>query len=160
MGAGLRRSEVEALDLSDYDRATGALTVRNGKGNKARTAYATNGSRDALEAWIAARGTAPGPLFMPVLKNGAIARRRLSDEAIWGTLNKRARQSGIAKLSPHDLRRTFISQLLDAGADLVSVQHLAGHATVTTTSRYDRRGEAAKLKAAELLHVPYIGRLP
>ncbi len=78
-GAGMRRSEVVALDLADYDRITGALTVRSGKGHKARTAYATNGSRRALEAWITARGLEAGPLFMPVDKAGQIIRCRLSN---------------------------------------------------------------------------------
>lgn len=155
-GAGLRRSEVVGLDLKDYDPETGGLTVRQGKGRKDRTGYATNGAQEALDAWLGIRGSEPGALFFPVDKGGTVRHRRMTDQAVLTILRKRADQAGVPPFSPHDMRRTFISDLLDNGADLVTVQHLAGHANVSTTARYDRRGERAKKKAAELLHVPFV----
>ena len=154
-GVGLRRSEVVALDREDYDAESGELRVRNGKGKKARLSYAGRGVREALDDWMQLRGDAPGPLFLPILKSGRLVERRLTDQAILTLLMKRAREAGVKHFSPHDLRRTFISDLLDAGADISTVQKLAGHANVTTTTRYDRRGEVAKQKAAELLHIPF-----
>ena len=157
-GGGLRRAEVVALDVSDYNRTTGMLTIRAGKGNKARTAYATNGGRTALEAWLRLRGDAPGPLFPPINKGGRIGSGAMTPGAVLQLLQRRAAKAGVEHFSPHDLRRTFIGDLLDSGADLATVQHMAGHANPTTTARYDRRGEAAKRRAAELLHVPYAPR--
>jgi len=117
-GIGLRRSETVALDVKDYDMETGTLTVRSGKGNKARVGYASQGARAAIEKWLFLRGDVPSPLLMPVLKSGRIVFRRLTDQAVLAVLLKRAQQGGVKHLSPHDLRRTFISDLLDAGADI------------------------------------------
>lgn len=154
-GAGLRRSEAVALDVSDYDVATGMMVVRHGKGNRDRVVYATNGAADALADWLAVRGEVDGPLFLPVNKGGVVGGHRMSGQAVLYILRRRALQGGVTRLTPHDLRRTFISDLLDLGADIATVQRLAGHASITTTTGYDRRGEATKRKAASLLHVPY-----
>lgn len=155
-GGGLRRAELVALDLGDFDATTGALRVR-GKGNKERVAYAKNGSRRALDAWLAHRGGAPGPLLCPVAKGGKLQLRRMTDQAVYDRLAFLGERAGVHDFSPHDMRRSFISNLLDRGADLATVQSLAGHANPATTARYDRRGERAREAAAELLSVPYCG---
>jgi site-specific recombinase XerD len=163
-GCGLRRAEAVALDVGDYYKDRDEVRVRSGKGNKQRAVYLPPGAKIALERWLFVRGEAVGieenqPLFLPVLKGkqavgGRIVLRRLTDQSVMHILLHRARLAGLAKTSPHDFRRTFISDLLDAGADIATVQKMAGHANVTTTARYDRRGEVAKQKAASLLHVP------
>lgn len=153
-GAGLRRSEIVGLDRADYDRRTGVLLVR-GKGNKERTAYVTNGSRSALETWLAIRGDGVGPLFHPVNKAGRIITRKMSDQAVYMLLRRLARTSRVARFAPHDLRRSFISDLLDAGADIATVAALCSHQNVATTMKYDRRPERTRRRAAEMLHVPF-----
>lgn len=163
-----RRAEVVSLTLGDYDAASDALTVRYGKGHKARIVYVSAaGAKDALEDWLAVRAQELGDdlasdtsvaLFVRVLKSGRVTAQGLSPSAVALVLAKRAREAGVAALSPHDFRRTGIGDLLDAGADLAVAQRIAGHADVTTTARYDRRPETAKKKAASLLHVPYVRR--
>jgi integrase len=155
---GLRRDELATLDLADYDPLTDALVVRHGKGNKARTTYLINGAALAMADWLAIRGSEPGALFWPIKKGGALVHGKMTPQAIYNLMGKRGKDAGIEGFSPHDLRRSFISDLLDKGADISTVAKLAGHASVTTTARYDRRPEAAKRQAAELLYVPYRGR--
>lgn len=159
-GAGLRRSELVALDLADWSSRETALRVRNGKARKARMCYTPEGCTRALENWIALRGDAPGPLFCPIDKSGRITIRRLVDQSVLDVLTMRAKRHGVAPFSPHDLRRTFISDLLERGADIATVGALAGHASVQTTTRYDRRGESTKRRAVGLLHVPYLSSSP
>ena len=153
--AGLRRAEVVALEVSDYDPETGALIVR-GKGNKERIAYIDNGAANAVREWMALRGDAPGPLFCPVTQTGEVVIRLMTDQAVYGILQTRADKANVRAFSPHDLRRSCVSDLLDAGVDISVVQRFVGHANVTTTARYDRRGEQAKKKAAKSLQVPFV----
>lgn len=154
-----RRAEIASLDLADYDQSTNSLKV-NGKGRKERIVPLTGGAIEAMDDWLTIRGDEPGPLFVQVRKGGHIKRgERLSTEAIYFILQERCKEAGVAPCSPHDFRRTYVGNLLDAGADIATVQKLMGHANVSTTARYDRRDEAAKRKAVKLLHLPYKRRI-
>jgi integrase len=153
-GAGLRREEVARLDLADYDAGAGRLLI-HGKRNKQRTSYLENGAAAALADWLDVRGQQPGPLFWPINKGGKLTPARMSDQSVYKILAKRGAEAGIERFSPHDLRRTLISDMLEAGADISTVANVVGHASTDTTRRYDRRGERAKQKAAGLIHIPY-----
>ena len=157
-GSGLRRREVVNLDLSDLDSSTGAMKVRSGKGGKDRTVYLPEGAVPVVEDWLNVRGNASGPLLCHVNKAGRVMVRRLTAQAVLFLLQKRALEAGVESFSPHDFRRTFISELLDAGIDIVTVQKLAGHQDPATTSRYDRRGEETKRRAVQTLHIPGASR--
>jgi integrase len=155
--AGLRRGEICRLDLADYDRDTHRLVV-HGKGNKERYVPLNDGQGRAIEDWLAVRGQEPGPLLWPVNKGGNLSNRRLTSQAVYNAMQKRGQEAGVQDFSPHDFRRTLVGDLLDAGADIATVQKIMGHADPATTARYDRRSEQAKHKAANLRHTPYKGR--
>jgi len=128
--------------------------IRQGKGNKGRTVYLSQTEAQRLADWIAARGSWPCPLWCAISKAKRVITRRLSDQAVLYLLQKRAEEGGVARLSPHDVRRTFIGDLLDQGVDLSTAQRMAGHADVKTTAGYDRRNERAQQQAAERLQLP------
>ena len=97
------------------------------------------------------RGRNTGPLFGRAVRGERLDERQLADKGVAVILRDRAAAAGVVPFTPHDMRRTSISELLDAGADLATVQKMVGHESVTTTAGYDRRGDAAKRKAAERL---------
>ena len=150
---GLRRAELVSLELVDYDENTGKLVIR-GKNDKQRYAYVTDGAYDALEDWLIIRGYSDGPLFVSINRGGVLG-SSMTTQAVYNMVVKRGEQAGVENFSPHDFRRSFISHLLDEGADVASVSKMAGHANVQTTARYDRRPEETKKKAAKLLGAPY-----
>ncbi|GIK67703.1 MAG: integrase [Chloroflexota bacterium] len=157
MRLGLRASEVAGLNLADFDQPVGRLIVR-GKGNKERIVPISNGSLKAVLDWLEVRGTGDGPLFCAVAQGGKVTGQPISRQAIFKICSKRATEAKIADFSPHDFRRTFVGDLLDAGADIVTVKDLAGHASIQTTARYDRRGQERLHNAIDLLNTPYTGR--
>jgi site-specific recombinase XerD len=155
---GLRRAELAALDLEDLRDDDGQIIALRvlGKRNKERTVYIDNGGADALRDWLSVRGDAPGPFFWAGRRGGHLARgQRLSAQSIYAIIQRRAEQAGVKVTTPHDLRRSFVSDLLDSGVDISTVAKMAGHSSVNTTQRYDRRPEQAKRKAAGSLHVAY-----
>jgi integrase/recombinase XerC len=144
--SGLRVSELTGLDLDDVDRD--ALTVKVlGKGAKERIVPFGRGAARALAAYLGARPERRGPLFVNA-RGGRLTVRSV------GTLVKRAaRTAGIERrVSPHTLRHTFATHLLDAGADLRVVQELLGHSRLTTTQRYTHVGSAQMMRAYDAAH--------
>jgi site-specific recombinase XerD len=150
-GAGLRRAEVVKLELRDFNPNTGALQVRGGKGGKDRTVYLPEIAIALGENWLLVRGRTTGALLCPISKWGKIELRHMTPQAVLLIVQKRAQEAGVESFSPHDFRRTFCSDLLDAGVDIVTVQKLAGHASPVTTAKYDRRGEEVKRRAVQKL---------
>lgn len=151
---GLRRAELAALDLAHFEHTPdGGRLLVHGKRNKQRYVPLVDGAARALADWLAVRGDGAGPLFVVVGNRNRGG--RMTTQAVYAMLKARAAAAGIPAMSPHDLRRTFVGDLLDAGADIVTVQKLAGHSSVETTARYDRRDEKAKAAAVARLHVPY-----
>ena len=151
---GLRRAELVGLDLVSFEASTSTLIV-HGKRNKTRAIPLDGSALDALTDWLTLRGLAAGPLFVRILKGGKLTAQRLTPQAVYTIQHARATAAGVPPFSPHDLRRTYAGDLLDAGVDLATVQQLMGHSDANTTARYDRRGERAKRQAARMLHVPY-----
>ena len=154
LGCGLRCAETIAIDMTDLDIGNEEIAVL-GKGNRERTAYLPAGALLAVSTWVAVRGDVDGPLLCPILRSGRlIAGSGISTAAVGQRLAKRCRNAGIVRCSPHDLRRTFVTDALAVGVDLALVQRLAGHASPVTTATYDRRGESANKQAVKKLIVP------
>jgi integrase len=150
---GLRRAELSDLDCADIlnDAAQITVGVRCGKGGKARTVWVGGTAARLAQDWRRTRG-AGRALFVAISCAGRVLDdRRLTPAAVRAILLRRCVEAGIARATPHDLRRTFVSYLLDRGVDIARVATLAGHASTETTRRYDRRGDDALRAAAALI---------
>jgi integrase/recombinase XerC len=128
--SGLRLSELAALNVADVD--TFGETVRVfGKGRKERIVPVGQVALKALQQYRLEAKVQAGPLFLSKLK------KRMSARSIWLMLRKHLSQTSIQlRVSPHKLRHSFATHLLDNGADLRSVQTLLGHANLSTTQIY------------------------
>lgn len=143
---GLRVSELVSLDLDDVERGERKVRVR-GKGGKERIALYGAEAAAALDAYLDGRGVGRGPLFMG--RGG----RRLGVRGVFEIVRRRARAAGITRrVSPHTLRHTFATHLLDAGADLRMIQELLGHSRLSTTQRYTHVSAAQLMRVYDRAH--------
>ena len=155
-GAGLRRAEAVSLSLASLDRVLWNLVVL-GKGGRERLVPLSAGPRAALEQWLPLRGRREGPLVCRLTRSGLVlADCPLDAGAVAKRLLRRVARARLRRCSPHDLRRTFVTRLLEAGADLSVTSALAGHRQVQTTVRYDRRAEHAARAAVNLVPLPFV----
>lgn len=151
---GARISEVVALDVDDLHFADDAVVRLFGKGSKERVvpvgAYAQRAVSDYLvrsRPGLAAKGKGTPALFLN--QRGG----RLSRQSVWMILSKAAQRAGIAtEVSPHTLRHSFATHLLEGGADVRVVQELLGHASVTTTQIYTKVSVDSLREAYQLAH--------
>lgn len=136
-GTGARISEAVGLDVDDLDTVDATVLLR-GKGGKERLVPVGGYALAAVEAYLTrarpelvAKGRG-GPALFLNSRGG-----RLSRQSAWAVLVKAAERAGVtAAVSPHTLRHSFATHLLDGGADVRVVQELLGHASVTTTQIY------------------------
>lgn len=151
--AGLRVSELAGLNDGDMDLHGGALRVR-GKGRRERVAPVGSYAISALNTWLGARKLSPrekagpqAPVF--VNKFG----RRLTTRSVGRLLEKHLKTSGLdRRTTPHTLRHSFATHLLDAGADIRSVQELLGHKSLVTTQIYTHVSTAGLRAVYERAH--------
>jgi integrase len=164
-GGGLRRREVSKVRIGDFDAAHGEVRVR-GKGAKERLVPLSPDAVTMVKAWLVRRGTSDGngaPLLVAFTLEGEVKRANgavthLTSSGVYRVLCAIAEKANVRDISPHDARRTRITEMLLAGENIVTVQRIAGHESVETTGRYVRTGqEAARESAAR---VPMLKRKP
>jgi integrase/recombinase XerC len=128
--SGLRISELAALNVADVDPISESVRVF-GKGRKERVVPVGVPALNAIQKYRHAAGVETGPLFLNK------RRKRMERNSIWELLKRYLKHTGIAlSVSPHKLRHSFATHILDAGADLRSVQALLGHSSLSTTQIY------------------------
>lgn len=148
-GCGLRVAELVGLDGQDVELRAGMVHVRHAKGDRPRTLVLPEPLRPPVKRWIEVRGEAGQALFNPLGATGRVLPRRLSISGVTWALNRLAGRAGVGSFSPHDLRRFYGTELAARGVELVTVQRLLGHASLSTTAIYNLRRPTAAPAAAD-----------
>ena len=145
---GLRHAEVAGLLYQNVhlDEEDPYLTII-GKGNKERICFIPERTVELLREWFMIRRDFEGYCFTNVDKHDNVYKIPLSTHRVWEITKELCEQLDMKSWSPHDMRRTFATNLFNLGVDIVTVKDLMGHSNVATTQRYDKRG-ADKMKAA------------
>ncbi len=144
--AGLRVAELCRLDQGDLDRLQGTVRVV-GKGDKERIVPVGDQALHALDAYLAVRSAGDGPLFQN--RRGG----RLTVRSVHRIVRAWARRAGVPRpVTPHTLRHTFATHMLDQGADLRLIQELLGHSRLSTTQKYTHVSADRLMKVYDAAH--------
>lgn len=150
---GLRRAEIASLDLECIDE--NGYMRWTAKGSLKRVARVPEVLLEKIDEWVYIRGERPGALFTPLRAEDKVTSlRSMSHDNYREICRYWARKAGIEPFSPHDLRRTFITDMLNKNVDLARVSRLAGHSKLETTKRYDRRPAEEDYDALDKLRLP------
>ncbi len=157
---GLRRSEISALNAGDVKAAAEAFMIRvRGKGGQERLVLIDNGGAEAIRDYLGRRKEAPGALFRAASARGEHeVESRLTADGIFRLFKERARDAGVMPVSPHDLRRTFVSDTLAASPDALTISALCGATHLPSQASNATRGAEAKERAAAKSGLPYRSR--
>ena len=138
LACGLRRHEAIALTLDHLQQREEhwAIVDLVGKGGHVRTVPVPDWVRNELDEWLAAAAIDRGRLFRRVNKAGKTRGEGMTVKAVWHIVKEAANRLGVAKLAPHDLRRTCARLCHASGGELEQIQFLLGHVSVQTTERY------------------------
>jgi integrase/recombinase XerD len=154
-GTGIRRAEACSLEVACYQPFRSQLLVEHGKGRKERVVFLPDWVVAEVDDWLDWRGHEPGALLCRVDKHGNVyPRGHLHPDTLWERFAAHVEAAEVEHFTPHDLRRTFAGDLLEAGHDLVSVQRAMGHTYPAQTARYDRRPADTRRAMAASIPAP------
>ena len=138
VGCGLRRSEVVHLTVENLQQRENRWAIVDlvGKGGHVRTVPVPAWVKTAINQWIAVSKIRMGRLFRCVSKAGSVWGTGITEKVVWTVVREFARSANLAKLAPHDLRRTCARLCHEAGGELEQIQFLLGHVSVQTTEHY------------------------
>ncbi len=138
LGCGLRRRELTELTVDHFQRREDhwAIVDLIGKAGHVRTIPVPSWVKRIVDDWLAASSVVSGRLFRCVCRTGTIWGTEMTEKVVWHVVKQYAGKVGIAKLAPHDLRRSCARLCHGAGGELEQIQFLLGHVSVQTTEKY------------------------
>ena len=138
LGCGLRRSELIELDFDHLQRREDhwAIVDLVGKAGHIRTVPMPDWVKRTIDDWLTASALRQGKLFRCVCRSGAVWGTEITEKVVWHVVKEYANRLGVAKLAPHDLRRSCARLCHSAGGELEQIQFLLGHVSVQTTEKY------------------------
>ena len=138
LGCGLRRGELTELTLDHLQRREDhwAIVDLIGKAGHIRTVPMPDWVKQTIDDWLIVAGILHGKMFRCVCRKGTVWGNHMTEKVVWHVVKQYARQLGISKLAPHDLRRSCARLCHGAGGELEQIQFLLGHVSVQTTEKY------------------------